>query len=328
MNSSNLLRNYQIINVRNSDKTFVFGLGIHAGFYSEINMMVLAIVYSLHFKIQFKLHSGNANFKLDKGWNDYFLPFCTEENNSLLDRYNQRYRINYKTDFTKPRRMYRKLDYEIMLKYTKVKSGANFLTFDLWDEILNRKLEKLHYSIPELGIEGDLRHACNQVLRFIWQFNPKTESTINQIVDNLSLPEKYIGFQIRRGDKIEESNPISIENYISEAASRSTIRNAFVLTDDYRVIEDLQTNYPGWNFYTLCKETEKGYTHNEFYSQEKSLIYTGIVGLLANIEILRRSELFIGTFSTNPSMFLGMIMGKDKAISVDVPWQVWYGKEA
>jgi hypothetical protein len=305
----------------------VFGIGIHAGFFSEINNMVLAIVYCLHHKIEFKLNSGNANFRLQEGWNDYFLPFCKEENNSLLDTYNQRYKVNYKTDFGKPRRMVRKLNYALMLRMTKIKSGADYLTFDLWDEICNRKLEKLHYAIPEFNINGDLQHACHQVLQHIWRFKSEVENEIQQISNSLNLPENYIGFQVRRGDKIDEHSPIKLEQYIDKASRRTDIRNAFILTDDYGVIKELKERYPEWNFYTLCRKSERGYTHNEFYNRERSLIYNDLVRLLANMEILRKSNFFIGTFSANPSMFLGMIMDKEKTISMDVPWQVWYGKE-
>jgi hypothetical protein len=313
--------------IQDYKKKLGYGVGIHAGFFSEINTLVLSVVYFLHNKIQFKLHSGNANFWLNEGWQDYFLPFCPEINNNLLHKYNHQYKISYKTNFTKHRRMYQKTNYEIIIGYTKIKSGVNYLTFDLWDQILNRKLEKIHYFIPKLRIDGDLQHACHQVLRFVWHFNLETNNRISKIKEPLNLPEKYIGFQIRRGDKIEESKPITIEKYISHTASESTKRNAFVLTDYYRVIEELKTNYPEWNFYTLCKETEKGYSHNEFYDSERNEIAEGVIKLLANIEILRRSQFFVGTFSANPSMFLGMIMDREKTSNLDVPWQFWFGKQ-
>jgi hypothetical protein len=323
MKEERLLAKYQNINKYNN-KALCFGLGIYSGFFSEINNMVLAIVYCLHYKIEFKLNSSNANFRLKEGWNDYFLPFCEEVNNDLLDTYNQRYKINYKNDFSKPRRMYRKITYELIIRYTKIKLGTDYLTFDLWDEICNRRLEELHFSIPELEINGNLQHACNKVLRFVWRFNPETTSRIKKIFNELNLPEEYIGFQIRRGDKKDEQAPIGIEEYISEAIKRSKLRNAFILTDDYGVIKELKASYPEWNFYTLCRESEKGYTHDEFYSKDRQLINHDIVILLANIEILQKSEFFIGTFSSNPSMFLGMIRDAEKTIGIDIPWQVWY----
>jgi len=322
-----MLEKYQTLNTSHKSK-LVFGLGVHAGFFSEINNMVIAIVYCLHHNIEFKLNSGNANFRLKEGWNDYFLPFCKEVNNNSLAKYNKRYKINYKTDYTKPRRMWRKIYYELIIRLIKIRSGADYLTFDLWDEICNRKLEKLHFISPELEINGDLQHACNQVLRHVWRFNPYTENRINEFKESLLLPDKYIGFQIRRGDKVLEKAPIQIEDFITEASKRSTIRNAFILTDDFEVIAELKSKFTEWEFYTLCGEFENGYAHNEFYTREPALIYNDIARLLANTEILRKSELFIGTFSANPSMFLGMIMDKEKTISLDVPWQVWYGKEA
>jgi hypothetical protein len=324
-NKNKILSEYQRINSHYPTK-LIFGIGIHAGFFSEINNMVIAMVYCLHHKIKFNLHSSNANFRLGKGWQDYFLPFCPEVENRLLDKYNLRYRIDYKTDFTKPRRMYRKIKYAFLILYTKKISGTDYLTFDLWDEICNRKLETNYYSLPELGISGDLRHACNRILQFVWRYNPGTRQRIDSLINNLDLPAEYIGFQIRRGDKSEENDFVQLEKYVNEAEKRTEIRNAFIFTDDYCVITQLRHNYPQWKIYTLCGENETGYTFNSFYNQDRKLIYNGITVLMANIEILRQSELFFGTFSANPSMFLGMIMDRDKTISLDVPWQVWYGK--
>jgi hypothetical protein len=57
--------------LNNSYKSkLVFGIGIHAGFYSEINNMVIAMVYCLHNGIKFSLHSSNANFRYKSGWED------------------------------------------------------------------------------------------------------------------------------------------------------------------------------------------------------------------------------------------------------------------
>src|SRR6185369_14450129 len=59
-------------------RTLVFHLGVEAGFFSEFNNMVLAMLYCLHHQIRFVLYSDNANFKVSKGWEDFFLPFCEE----------------------------------------------------------------------------------------------------------------------------------------------------------------------------------------------------------------------------------------------------------
>jgi hypothetical protein len=49
-----------------------------------------------------------------------------------------------------------------------------------------------------------------------------------------------------------------------------------------------------------------------------------ILKLLASIEIISNSKLFIGTFSSNIGMYMGMRMPSDKIISIDLPeWQIW-----
>ena len=46
--------------------------------------------------------------------------------------------------------------------------------------------------------------------------------------------------------------------------------------------------------------------------------------MFASIDILSRAEYTVGTFSTNPGMFLGMRMAKGKMIGVDYDsWMIW-----
>ena len=49
-----------------------------------------------------------------------------------------------------------------------------------------------------------------------------------------------------------------------------------------------------------------------------------MIKLFASMEILRKSNYFVGTYSANPGMFLGMCMEKDKTFGVDLDkWQIW-----
>ena len=72
------LEKYQEINDSFKGKSLVFHIGSDAGFYSELNNMILAIIYCLRWNIRFTLYSADANFKHNNGWTDYFLPFCEE----------------------------------------------------------------------------------------------------------------------------------------------------------------------------------------------------------------------------------------------------------
>jgi hypothetical protein len=308
----NLLDNYQKLN-DSYKKTLVFNIGTDAGFFSEYNNMILAMLYCLENKIRFTLFSKNANFAYKEGWNDYFLPFCEENKSRFHAKYNHRY----------PRYIYKRerLFYFLyrILKYN------NFLTFQLWDQMRDRNLENKTYNIPELGINGDLRDACRILIKLTWRFNPNTQERINQLISSLQLPEKYIGFHIRSGDKLSEVKLLAPSIYIEKTKHLSDIRDAFVCTDNYQVIKELENQYAKeWDIYTLCEQGERGYFHVEFQNQTKEVKKESHEKLFASIEVLSRSVLFIGTYSSNPDMFLGMRMPKDKVIGIDLEkWQIW-----
>lgn len=304
-----------------------YGIGMHGGFFSEVNLTVVAMVYCLHHRIRFLPHSNAATFRRQLGWGDYFEHFFPEIKDKSLVDFDTRIRRNYIFNLTKPRRLYRSVKYEFDLKKTKKRLGLKYLTYDLWDEIYNRKLENIDYDIPSLGLSGDFREACHTVARLVWNLNETTQRELNRRRHELELPDKYVGFQIRRGDKHIEADLLGTKAYIEAAETRTNIRNAFVLTDDYTVMEELSTTYSEWTFWTLCQSHERGYVHTDFISKTKEQVYEGILQLIICVEILRGSELFVGTFSANPSWFLGMIMEREKTVSVDVPFQVWGGKE-
>lgn len=321
----NLKEEYSKIN-DSFDDSLAYGIGMHGGFFSEVNMTIVAMVYCLHHRIKFIPHSGMATFRRDKGWGDYFNYFYPEIDDNDLEKLNVRLKINYEFNLTKPRRLYRSAKYKFDLVALKNKLGLKYLVYDLWDEIYNRKLEHVHYDVPELGLSGDLREACRIVARLVWNLNDSSQLELDRCYQELKLPAHYVGFQIRRGDKHLEADLLGTINYLEVAEKRTNTRNAFVLTDDYTVIEELEANYPSWSFYTLCKPHERGYVHTDFISKTKQQVSEGILQLIISVEILRNSELFVGTFSANPSWFLGMIMEREKTISVDVPFQVWGGE--
>ena len=310
------------------DKGLAYGMGIHGGLFSEINLLIFTIVYCLNHKVRFVPHSGGFGPKTDKGWGDYFEYFYPEVFDENLDRLNTKVKTQYNLKLTKPRRLWRSMRYKLAIRGLKSTHNITHLSFDLWDKIYDRRLERASLDIPELRINGDFQEGCCTIAHMIWNFNPKVKKQIGVLRDSLNLPETYVGFQIRRGDKHSEAEIIGIKQYIDEAISRTAVRKAFVLTDDFGVIEDLKKEYPTWKFYTLCQPHERGYVHSEFITRTKEQVYTGTVRLMASVEILRFSELFIGTFSANPSMFLAMMMAREKAISMDVPFQIFGGREA
>ena len=65
MNNELTFERYQALN-RTFRKELIFHLGSDAGFYSEFNNMILAIIYCLQYHIKFSMYSLDANFKYPK----------------------------------------------------------------------------------------------------------------------------------------------------------------------------------------------------------------------------------------------------------------------
>jgi len=306
-------------------KNLVFHVGWRAGFFSEYNNMILAMLFCLQNKIKFILYSNDAAFKYKKGWEDYFLPFCERTSNPIHRYLNMREHSNPSDikDFRTFKWFIKTNFFFMMAKLSKPFVSFDYYTQDVWINI--RNLDKnATYDIPDLGIYGDLQDACRILVNLTWNYNAHTKNAIDALVSSIQLPDSYLGFHIRSGDKTTEADLVDACEYVHKAKSLSDLRNMFVLTDNYQIIEDLQKEYKEFNVYTLCETNERGYFHEVFKRQSKTIIRKSHEKLFASIELLNKAQLFIGTFSSNPGMFLGMRMPKNKVIGIDFDrWQLW-----
>lgn len=171
------------------------------------------------------------------------------------------------------------------------------------------------YDIPELGINGDFVHACNQLVELTWNYNVSTKAAIEKIIKECILPDNYLSCHIRAGDKITEYKLVSPTDYINILKQYSN-KNVFALTDDYRIIQQMQNECEQWHWYTLCGKTERGYVNEQFTKSSSEDKRNGLLNLFASIEIMNKSELFIGTKTSNPSMFMS-IYNQDITKGVD-----------
>lgn len=294
-------------------KKLVYRLGSEAGFFSEYNNMILAMLYCLKYKIRFEMYSKDANFGYKNGWEDYFLPFCTDNLNPGNHKYNLRQDI-YNLGFR----------FKVKKNIFKFFAGINYLTFELWPKFHNKSFENELFDIPELDLKGNTKQIAEKLIKELWVFSPEIENDINQLFKNINLPTNYVGLHIRGGDKIIEAKTEPIEEYLKLAQKHNQSRNYFVLTDDYSIIEELETKFNDCHFYTLCDKSEKGYYHNEFSNNNSEIKRKSIVKLLASMDILLRSDFFIGTYSSNPGMFMGMALPESKIRCVDLDkWTIW-----
>ena len=299
----NLLEKYTKLN-NSFKKEYIFHMGAGAGFYSEFCNMVLAILYCLKYEYKFTMYSQDANFGYKNGWSDFFLPFCDETQANIHHLYNTRFR--------KPVRKRHYLKWILYRTFNKNK----YFTYELWDKYFCKEYEQELFDIPQLGIHGDLRAASTIIAKMIYRYNDKTIEEINLYKEKVNLPPQYASMQIRRGDKTIECKLCPTSNYFDALKKHTDIKSLFVLTDDYNVIEEIEKEYSGWEIATLTTPDEHGYNNDAFSKTPIMEKKEKLIKLFSSIEIIRESELFIGTYTTNSGLFLGMVMPYDKVISV------------
>lgn len=307
---------YKAISENETVPKVVYHLGVDAGFFSEYNNMILCLVYCLENKLRFSIYSKDANFRIKNGWTDFFLPFCKEEQSFVHSFINQRPGKLYKKELIS------KVN-ERMISIGRKILNQTLLMSDIWNEARSQNINK-RYNFPSLSIEGDLRDVCRKLIEQTWIYSSDVQKQNDTLLASLMLPDKYIGFHIRGGDKFIEAEKQEVDLYIEKSMSLSGCRSAFVLTDDYTVIEQLQQRYPEWTFYTLCGKEERGYFHKQFKAQSLKEKERNMIKLFTSVDIIADSLFFIGTFSSNPGMYLGMRMHPEKTFSVDIPeWKIW-----
>lgn len=269
----------------------IYHLGVDAGFFSEYRSMIDAMVFCRRKGIRFTLYSKDANFAFEKGWTDYFEPFCEENGWDALARLNRRNPPSL-------RRILRENPRNVKwwLKARLGFAAAHIIAFFRYGGRV--------YLNDDVRLErdGNYLNEFREIAAGTFHLNPETEKACREMTAALGLPGIYTGCQIRAGDKTMESGLLSPSSYLEYIIEHGLPKDVFVLTDDYRCFECLEGK--GLRLFTLCGQEERGYVNRDFISATKEVKKATITRLLANISVLRRADHFVGTVTTNPCLFL------------------------
>jgi hypothetical protein len=312
----NFLNTYNKMNNSFKEKA-IFCIGHSAGFFSEINNMILAMIYCLENNIKFCPYSLSANFSNGIGWQEFFEPFCDEFNVRIKKQFNFRTKENVNNVFSKKPLKY--LAFKIQSKIFKKKHGIKYLNHELWSKFFDIRHSLHNMIFQKLGFEMDSSSelAFTKMQKMIWRFNKQTKQAIDEIISHLNLSQDYLAIHVRSGDKIlEVEKLLDGRDFMKTIKQNINLIDIFVFADDYRQIEQLRRDYPDYNFYTLCKEHERGYYNNEFQALSWDMKKSKLLDLFANIEICRKSNLFIHTGQANPDIFIMRMMDHDKSIMI------------
>lgn len=305
-------------------KVAVFQL-TQRGFCSEVNNMILGILYCLVNEIQFTLNTDKWNMRISNGWTDYFQSFCpaSSKGNYTTDL------ILLPSDLTgvisllkTNKRLFLKL---FLIFYPRKLLGLpGFTTLymsDIWKKIRSKEFTGEHFHIPELGIDGDIFHAKQIIASMIFRFNDETKSFVDSKYKVIKEP--FIATQIRRGDKLIEADFIPIEAYVNkiEEVRPEGITSVFAASDSTHAIECLKDLCPdSYNIWSFDTAMEDGHFQETFNSLGTEKIKAASRNLLVDIYTLIKSEQLVGTYSSNILRFVVLFKGRESCHSLDEPW--------
>lgn len=310
-----LLERYQRINGL-SARRLVFRIGHEAGLYSDYNNMVLAILFCLRHGIRFEMFSKDSRMLGPRGWSTFFESFCAESHDAGHKYFNHRFPQRRESGLRGPL-------YSCAKWAFKKATGTDYLTGDLWTGVRAQRSDPSTIRIPDLQIDGTLREACGIIVQMTYRLNEETRAATSHMMKGLALPARFAGIHVRAGDKRTEFALHHPDEYMARLRKVTSLRDVFVLTDDYAAFVHLVRSNPDFTFRTLCGAGESGYDLGRFVQSRPEEKRQQLLGLLASIDILRRAEVFIGTFSANPGAFLGMIMAPARVHGLDGPeWRI------
>lgn len=304
-------KEYRRIN-ESFEKRMIFHVGFGAGFYSELDSLMEHMLFCFMNGIRFEIYADDANFSKagGKGWEELFEPFCPINHDKL------NHVANYRpTDYQSYMRRHRLWIKGVLLPYIlKKRTGADYLTQDIWCMCINKEFKRAHLKAPFFGVDGEGALEFTKLSDIALCPKPDVRAEMSELIENLHLPERYISIQVRGGDKLLEYDElIGLDAFINRIELMNPEhRNIFLFTDDYTNVEQLREKRPEWNVYTLTREEERGYYNSEFNKTSWEYRRSNLVKLLAIIEVCEKSELHIGSRQSCVDSYLRSKKGDEK----------------
>ena len=257
------------------------------GFYSEINCLLIAMVYALHKNR--RLYVDCSRFGgLD--WFDFFetpLPMWTESDRSsvpkveLIDLHKARKLVRIRNNLRIPLR----------IKHTRQYRSV----FSIKSE-LARLMHQPSFTIPRPPGLAPGSYCAIQIRR----------------------GDKVQGY-LSRGKMIVEGDDASVEEYaklLREHADQYD--TVFVLTDDYQFFLQLRELESGRHFITLCDESATGYVNDDFQKLDLEAKRSNLRRLVSSVHLAGAAQFFIGPFMSNPSRIVPLLQGTlERSASTD-----------
>jgi hypothetical protein len=155
---------------------------------------------------------------------------------------------------------------------------------------------------------------------------------IRSTINNLSLPDSFVCFHIRRGDKVmekpyewssktgkAESKRFEFSEYLKQVPDVDAI---FIMTDDYKCIKEakeyMSDNSLNYRLIYLTNISQDGHSTELDFLNNRAYTKDELVHFFSEIEIAKLSDCFVGTSSSNVYRYImNTCTTKTKFISLD-----------
>lgn len=197
---------------------------------------------------------------------------------------------------------------------------SNFVSHDelfrrVWNKDFENKLKN------DYGVDFD---KYSRYFIADWVLSPRARDRYEAIKNTIGLRDNYVAVHIRRGDKLlREAKKVRIADYFSYV-DLYEYDQIFVATDDYEAYNEVKSIYPNIDVVTNASKSSKGHTQAIFNSQSEDSISEDLYDLIAEVEILRCSKYFIGSFTSNIGRYVHILRSGINSSSVDIEFSLYY----
>ena len=284
-NYDEVLKKYNEIN-NSFQKKVIYHVGTDDGFHAEVDAMMECMLYCYVNKIKFVLYADDANFTGGHGWEEFFKPFCQETHFKLNKYANGRYPNSYYG-----------LKYRLLRRILKIITGTEYLTSDIFAKAINKEYgwtKEIEWDL--FDVKGTIHDEFAKLSSIALQYNKQTKEEIEELINNLNIPDGFYSIQFRGGDKILENVEYSKTEDVVKRIEEYNIpvKDLFIFSDDYRYIEELKQIKPEWNLYYLIDDKEKGYVNKDFQSLPWNEKRKKMIRYFAQMEMCLRSKMHLG----------------------------------
>jgi hypothetical protein len=276
--------------------SFAFRFGRGRGFCAEMLGLVKTMMICLHLRSRLCLSKGGRarGVGVVNGFGDYFLPIFPEADAGVFNVLNAP-AVRGSSRFPVARRG--------VSRMLRAVTGVDRFMMDDLGALPSRLV------VPELGLDAQYWDACALLVDLLWIYQPDVGNEILDEISRWDVPREYVSVHVRRGDKNLEGPYAALDGYV-EAIDRAWRNGCTVViaSDDAGAATELARRLPDRFRVVSCSaQDSSGYDQRRFNRLSATERYHRTKRFLAELEVLRRGELFVGSAGSNVTNLIEMM---------------------